>query len=216
MVKRFQGFGFKLGEENDSLRREYTQAYHACISFIDAQIALLLKSLERNGLRDNTIVVLTSDHGYQLGEHFMWGKVTLFEVCDRVPLVIRVPGLTRPRSSSDGLVELVDLFPTLAELCSVTPPGDLQGRSLVPMLRDSKSPGKKMAYTVVSRGQKLGKAIRSGRWRYALWPDGEELYDLEKDPNEYVNLATSRQHVDVLAALRAELVRIGKTAVARR
>ncbi|MEC7556096.1 MAG: sulfatase [Planctomycetota bacterium] len=216
MVKRFQGFGFKLGEENDSLRREYTQAYHACISFIDAQIALLLKSLERNGLRDNTIVVLTSDHGYQLGEHFMWGKVTLFEVCDRVPLVIRVPGLTRPRSSSDGLVELVDLFPTLAELCSVTPPGDLQGRSLVPMLRDSRSPGKKAAYTVVSRGQKLGKAIRSGRWRYALWPDGEELYDLEKDPNEYVNLATSRQHVDVLAALRAELVRIGKTAVARR
>ena len=146
----------------------------------------------------------------------MWGKVTLFEVCDRVPLVIRVPGLTRPRSSSDGLVELVDLFPTLAELCAVIPPGDLQGRSLVPMLRDSKSPGKKAAYTVVSRGQKLGKAIRSGRWRYALWPDGEELYDLEKDPNEYVNLATSRQHVDVLAALRAELVRIGKTAVARR
>ena len=216
MVKRFQGFGFTLAEENDSLRREYTQAYHACISFIDAQIGMLLESLERNGLRDNTIVVLTSDHGYQLGEHFMWGKVTLFEVCDRVPLVVRVPGLTRPRTSSDGLVELVDLFPTLAELCSVKPPADLQGRSLVPMLRDPTSPGKRVAYTVVSRGERLGKAIRSGRWRYALWPDGEELYDLVDDPDEYVNLATSTKHADVIAGLRAELALAEKTAVARR
>ncbi len=216
MVKRFQGFGFQLGEENDSLRREYTQAYHACISFIDAQIGMLLKSLERNGLHENTIVVLTSDHGYQLGEHSMWGKVTLFEVCDRVPLVIRVPGLTKPRSSTTGLAELVDLFPTLAELCSLNPPGDLQGRSLVPMLRDPASLGKKVAYTVVRRGQKLGKAIRSGHWRYALWPDGEELYDLEDDPDEFVNLAKSTEHADVIAGLRVELVRAGKTAAARR
>ena len=216
MVKRFRGFGFKLGEENDALRREYTQAYHACISFIDAQIGMLLESLKRNGLRDNTIVVLTSDHGYQLGEHFMWGKVTLFEVCDRVPLLIRVPGLTTPRSSSAGLVELIDLFPTLAELCSVKPSDDLQGRSLVPMLRDPASPGKKAVYTVVRRGPRLGKAIRSDHWRYARWPGGEELYDLGTDPDEYVNLATSTKHADVMADLRSELARTEKTAIARR
>ncbi|QDU42449.1 Choline-sulfatase [Symmachiella dynata] len=216
MVKRFQGFGFELGIENDALRREYTQAYHACISFIDAQIGLLLEGLKRNGLWENTIVVLTSDHGYQLGEHFMWGKVTLFEVCNRVPLLIRVPRLTQPGSSSDGLVELIDLYPTLAELCAVTPPEDLQGTSLVPMLSDPALPGKEFVYTVVRRGRKFGKAIRADHWRYARWPDGEELYDLQQDPAEHVNLATSAKHTDVLSVMRARLDRAEKTVAARR
>jgi iduronate 2-sulfatase len=205
MVKRYEGFGFKLGVENDQLRREYMQAYHACISFIDAQIGLVLDALKHTDHWDDTIVILTSDHGYQLGEHFMWGKVTLFEVCDRVPLVIRVPGMTKPGSYSEGLVELVDLYPTLAGLCEVAAPGDLQGRSLAPMLRDPMAPGKKLAYTVVSRGTKLGKAIRTDRWRYARWPDGEELYDLKNDLAEHHNLATSEKHAATVAAMRANL-----------
>ena len=213
MVKRYEGFGFALGVENDPLRREYTQAYHACISFIDAQIGLIFDALQRSGRWDDTIVVLTSDHGYQLGEHFMWGKVTLFEVCDRVPLVIRVPGQTRPGSSSEGLVELVDLYPTLAELCNVAVPGDLQGQSLVAMLRDPSAPGKKLAYTVVSRGTKLGKAVRTDRWRYARWPDGEELYDLQSDPAEHRNLANAEEHAATVAAMRAGLVRAEAHAV---
>ena len=215
MVKRFEGFGFELGIENDALRREYTQAYHACISFIDAQIGLLLDGLKRNGLWDDTIIVLTSDHGYQLGEHFMWGKVTLFEVCNRVPLLIRVPYMTKPGSSGKGLVELIDLYPTLAALCSVTPPDGLQGRSLVPMLRDPASAGKEVVYTVVRRGQKLGKAIRADNWRYARWPDGEELYDLKNDTEEHVNLAKSGKYTDVLSVMRARLSRVERTVVAR-
>jgi len=205
MVKRYEGFGFNLGVENDPLRREYTQAYHACISFIDTQIGLIFDALKRSGYWDDTIVILTSDHGYQLGEHFMWGKVTLFEVCDRVPLLIRVPGQTQSGSYSEGLVELVDLYPTLAELCKVTTTGKLQGRSLVSMLRDPTAPGKQLAYTVVSRGTKLGKAIRTDRWRYARWPDGEELYDLENDYAEHHNLAASEKHVATVAAMRAGL-----------
>ena len=210
MVKRYEGFGFELGVENDPLRREYMQAYHACVSFIDTQIGLIFDALKQSGHWDNTIVILTSDHGYQLGEHFMWGKVTLFEVCDHVPLVIRVPvssdlGRTEPGSTNAGLVELVDLYPTLAELCNVAPPDDLQGRSLVPMLRDRMAPGKSVAYTVVSRGTKLGKAIRTDRWRYARWPDGEELYDLENDQAEHYNLATSEAHAATMAAMRARL-----------
>lgn len=205
MVKRYAGFGFELGVENDPLRREYMQAYHACISFTDAQIGLAFDTLKQTGQWDNTIIVLTSDHGYQLGEHFMWGKVTLFEVCNRVPLVIRVPGRTKPGSSSDGLVELVDLYPTLAELCKVPAPDNLQGRSLVPMLLDPKTAGKEVVYTVVTRGDKLGRAIRTDRWRYAVWPDGEELYDLENDLAEHHNLATSAEHAATLAAMQSRL-----------
>ena len=216
MVERFQGFGFERGVENDPLRREYTQAYHACISFIDAQIGLLFESLDRNGLADNTIVVLTSDHGYQLGEHFMWGKVTLFEVCDRVPLIVRVPSVTKAGSASDGLVELIDLYPTLTDLCGVKPPGDLQGKSFAKMLRDPTSSGKEVAYSVVTRGEHVGKAIRTGRWRYARWPDGEELYDLESDPREHVNLAKSKKHAKIMLDVRRQLDNISKAAASRR
>ncbi|MCP4456345.1 MAG: sulfatase-like hydrolase/transferase, partial [Planctomycetes bacterium] len=207
MVKRYEGFGFEFSVEDDALRREYMQAYHACISFLDAQIGLVLDALERTGHQDDTIVILTSDHGYQLGEHFMWGKVTLFEVCNRVPMVIRVPGQTQPGSSSQGLIELIDLFPTLAELCNVPAPKNLQGKSLVPMLRNPKAPGKEAVYTVVTRGPKLGKAIRTERWRYALWPDGEELYDLENDIKEHRNLAKSRKHATTMATMRAHLAK---------
>jgi arylsulfatase A-like enzyme len=214
MVKRYEGFGFELGVENDALRREYMQAYHACISFIDTQIGLIFDALKRTGHWDDTIVILTSDHGYQLGEHFMWGKVTLFEVCARVPLVMRVPGRTAPGSSSTGLVELVDLYPTLAALCDVAAPDDLQGRSLVPMLDDPATGGKDAVYTVVTRRQELGKAIRTPRWRYTAWPRGEELYDLRDDPAEHRNLADSSQHSEILQVMRAHLRRVDATAVA--
>ena len=205
MVKRYEGFGFEFGIENDSLRRDYMQAYHACISFIDAQIGTILASLKKNGLWEDTIVILTSDHGYQLGEHFMWGKVTLFEVCNRVPLIVRVPGMTTAGSSSEGLVEMVDYFPTLTELCGLKAPDILQGRSLVPMLKDAKAPGKDVVYTVVSRGKQLGKAIRTQRWRYAKWADGEELYDLVNDIEEHHNLARSKQQKTILMEMRAHL-----------
>lgn len=201
-TKRYEAFGFEFGVENDSLRRKYTQAYHACISFIDAQIGTVLDALRRSGQWDNTIVVLTSDHGYMLGEKFMWGKVMLFEESVRVPMVIRVPGVTTAGSSSEGLVELVDLFPTLAELCKVTPPQELQGKSFAPMLRDAKADGKQMAYTVVVRGQELGKAIRTNDWRYTRWSTGEELYDATKDDQEQTNLAKSDQHSDTMKTMR--------------
>lgn len=215
-TKRYEGFGFEFGVENDDLRREYMQAYHACISFIDAQIGIVLDALKESGQWDNTIVVLTSDHGYLLGEKFMWGKVMLFETCDRVPLVIRVPGQTKPGSTSQGLVELVDLFPTLAELCDVTPPSELQGQSLTAMLRDPASSGKEFVYTVVMRGDKLGKALRTQRHRYTWWPTGEELYDLSKDPHEETNLARSPKHTETLESMRKKLTSAESIAIARR
>jgi iduronate 2-sulfatase len=205
MVKRYEGFGFEFAVENDALRREFMQAYHACISFIDALIGRIFDSLERNNLWDDTIVVLISDHGYQLGEHFMWGKVTLFETCARVPMVIHAPGVSDAAGRSQALVELVDLYPTLAELCGIETPTGLQGRSLVPNLTDSRAEGKSATYTVVTRGDQLGKAIRTQDWRYALWPNGEELYHLKEDLLEHTNLANDPAHRTVLEDMRARL-----------
>jgi arylsulfatase A-like enzyme len=120
----------------------------------------------------------------------MWGSQLLFEESVKVPMIVRVPGVTKGEIHS-GLVELVDLFPTLAELCSVTPPGNLQGSSFVHMLNDPDAPGKEFAYTVVRRGGNLGAAIRYDHYRYTEWgsPAQNELYDLTDDPHERINLA---------------------------
>lgn len=196
MVKRFRSFGFELGKENDVLRREYIQAYHACVSFIDAQLGMLFDFLRKGGLWEDTIVIFTSDHGYHLGEHFMWGKVTLFEECARVPLVVRVPGMTKSGAVTQALVEHIDFYPSLLELCGLKTFDALQGTSFVPILKNPNAQGKDAAYTVVSRGDKLGRSIRTQRWRYAEWgsPNLNELYDLEKDPHEYENLAKDSGH----------------------
>lgn len=206
-TKQYLDYGFpKLGEENDARRREFMQAYYACISFIDAQLGLILEALHKSGEWENTIIVFVGDHGYHLGEHFMWGKVHLFEESARMPFIVRVPGVTKG-ATSKGLVEMLDIFPTLAELCGVTPPANLQGRSLVPMLQDPTAPGKQYAYTVVKRRDSLGLAVRFENWRYTEWgsPDQAELYDLNADPQEFTNLVGKKTSADVLARARQVL-----------
>jgi iduronate 2-sulfatase len=220
-TKRYVGFGFEFGVENDDLRRDYMQAYHACISFIDAQVMVMLDALKQSGHWHDTIVILTSDHGYLLGEKFMWGKVMLFETCDRVPLIVRVPqsigrGATIAGSVSKGLVELVDLYPTLTDLCGVPSPLELQGVSLKPMLENSKLRGKDCAYTVVSRGKELGRAIRTQRFRYTSWSAGEELYDLGSDPFEKINLANSKNSRALIEQMRERLSRVETKALAKK
>jgi arylsulfatase A-like enzyme len=213
-TKQYLDYGFpELGGEDDARRREFTQAYYACISFIDAQLGVILDAVRAAGQWDNTIIVFVGDHGYNLGEHFMWGKVLLFEESARVPLIIRAPGLTRG-AQARGLVEMLDLFPTLAELCSVPPPAHLQGRSLAPMLRDAAAPGKERAYTVVRRGETLGTAIRFDRWRYTEWghPDLNELYDLEGDPREWTNLAKDPAHAGTVRRASQLLAQAGQQA----
>jgi arylsulfatase A-like enzyme len=115
-------------------------------------------------------------------------------------MIVRVPGITQGASAS-GLVEMVDLFPTLAELCGVPPPANLQGRSFKPLLVDPKAAGKEYAYTVVKRGERLGLAIRFDHWRYTEWgsPAQAELYDLKADPKEFTNLINHQKHAEGLA-----------------
>ncbi len=203
MSKRFSAFGFELGQENDALRKEYMQAYHACISFIDTQLALILDALKASGHWEDTVIVFTSDHGYHLGDHFLWGKVTLFDIGAKVPFIIRAPGLTQCGTRSEAMVELTDIFPTLADLTQLAPPADLQGVSLRPLLANPKQPGPRThAYSVVTRGKKLGYALRNQKWRYGQWPDGEELYDLVNDPEEKNNLAKLPNQSSRLATFR--------------
>lgn len=206
MSGRFKEFGFELGVENNELRREYMQAYHACVSFIDAQLALVFDSLKESGHWEDTIVIFTSDHGYHLGDHFLWGKVTLFDIGAKVPFIVRVPGMTEGGTSSQAMVELVDIYPTLADLTGLTAPAHLQGSSLRPLFGHPERMGKKKyAYSVVSRGEQLGYAIRNQRWRYGLWPDGEELYNLTNDPGEKKNLAGKPHLKERLEEMRVVL-----------
>lgn len=202
-VKRYEAFGFELGKENDARRRDYMRSYHACISFIDAQIKIVLDALKQSGHWEDTIVVFTSDHGYHLGDHFLWGKVSLFDIGARVPFIIRVPGLTQPGTTSNGMVELIDVFPTLTDLTGLPTPKHVQGTSIRPLLGHPGRPGqKRYAYTVVSRGSKLGYALRDRNWRYGKWPDGEELYNLKTDPHEKINLANKGPFAERLKEFR--------------
>jgi arylsulfatase A-like enzyme len=200
----------------DDLRRQCLQAYYASISFMDAQVGKVVDALERLGLADQTVIVFTSDHGYHMGEHGLWQKMSLFEESARVPLLIVAPGTARPGAVVRTPVSQVDLFPTLAELCGVQPPENLQGESLVPMLRDPTATGRGWALTQVTRGEGrnaadkrfFGYSLRTSRWRYTEWDDGaqgRELYDHDHDPRELTNLAGTPQYAQTVAELSAQL-----------
>ncbi len=191
------------------LGREALQAYRASVSFVDAQVGIVVDALDRLGLADDTVVVFTSDHGYHLGEHGLWHKQSLFEESARVPLVIVVPG-GRSGVTTAQTVELIDLATTLCDLCGVPAPPTFEGRSLAPLLIGDDAALKKFperpAFTEVDRGGARGVSVRSGRWRYTLWNGGKagrELYDHDNDPRELANLAERPEHADTIRRLEA-------------
>lgn len=170
--------------------RDLRHGYHACVSYVDAQVGKLLHALNRLGLTDKTIVVLWGDHGYALGEQQRWCKGTNFELDTRVPLVIRTPDLALPGSSTDSLVQLVDIYPTLADLAGLEPPAELDGKSLVRILQNPRAQVRDVTRSQFARPFKpnvpeaMGYSIRTATHRYTRWvrwPGGktiaEELYD---------------------------------------
>ena len=182
------------------------QAYLASTGFVDSQVARLLAKLEELKLVENTIVVLTGDHGYQLGEHGLWAKQTLFEGANHVPLLIAAPGVN-PGARS-GLVEQVDIFPTLCELAGLPKPPHLQGRSLKPMLDDPGAKGRQVAIStmIAPHTKQTGHTVRTDAFRYIAWEGGEELlYDLRTDPDELHNLAAQPAQAERLARMRERL-----------
>ena len=191
--------------------RELIRGYSAATSYVDAQIGRLMDELDSSGLRDNTIVVLWGDHGYQLGEHGLWNKHTNFEIATRAPLIISVPGKTNARRSTEALVEFVDVYPTLVQLAGLPMPSGLEGTSLVPLLRSPKMKWKRAAFSQYPRGRVMGHSVRTDRYRYTEWsepgqrPVGVELYDHAADPAENVNVAHLQANAEVVAGLSRQL-----------
>ena len=209
-------------------KKQAIAAYHAMVTMADHHVGRMLKGLEDLGLADSTIVVFTSDHGFQLNEHGgLWRKQFQFDESIRVPLIVRLPVGRGAGSVSEGIVELVDLYPTLIDLASLPDPAhDLEGSSFVPLLDAPDSPWKSAAFSqsrrMVGSGSTNsplineegydGQTIRTARYRYTQWTplDGErdilvELYDLTQDPMEYNNLKDDPAHADLVAELSARL-----------
>jgi iduronate 2-sulfatase len=185
-------------------QRSALSAYSACVSFMDAQLGVILNGLDELGLWDNTIVVVMGDNGIHRGEHGIWKKNSLFEVSCQVPLLIAAPGLVRRGVATDALVELVDLYPTLAELSGLPRPPGLDGVSLAPLLIDPTRRVKTAAFTYSERMGTLATSVRTDRYRFTRWPNGTaELYDHLEDPEEHTNLAGDPAFAATVAELQA-------------
>jgi arylsulfatase A-like enzyme len=177
------------------------RAYLAAIAYADAQIGQVLDALESSPARDNTIVVLFSDHGWHNGEKHHWRKATLWEESTRVPFIIVAPGIAKPGSNCDRVVSLIDIYPTLRDLCGLDGKSELCGESLRPLLADPSSTAtSNHAFTTYIDG---AIAIRTPDARYIRYPDQtEEYYDRTTDPNEWTNLAKHPEHAEKIATIR--------------
>ncbi|MFK5924970.1 MAG: sulfatase [Verrucomicrobiota bacterium] len=174
--------------------------YNACVSYVDAQIGRVVNELDQLGLGDKTVIVLWSDHGYHLGHNGLWCKNTNFEAATRVPLIVAAPNSEAKGQSTDALVELVDLYPTLADLCSLPINKDLHGKSFAPLLDQPELRWKKAVFSQTPRPytkpkEAMGRSMRTDRYRLVEWTGTKlseplyELYDYDSDAAEKVNLA---------------------------
>jgi len=199
-------------DHSQDQQRQAIAAYHATVTLIDVQVGLLLDALVELELERSTIVVFVSDHGFHLGEHGgLWRKHTQFEESTRVPLILRVPGGTAGTPTS-ALVELVDLYPTLTDLCGLPAPEGLEGTSFRPVLEDLGRPWKEAVFSEAKRNGAHGRSVRTARYRFTEWtpldgngPPEFELYDVEKDPKEYDNLASTPAGIEIIHHLAETL-----------
>ena len=172
-----------------------TRSYLACTTFVDSQVKRVLDALDKSGQRDNTIIVLWSDHGWHIGEKEITGKNTLWDDGTRVPLIFAGPGIEAGQICAEP-AELLDIYPTLGQLCSFPKKDGLEGLSLVPQLEDAASEREHPAITTHNAGN---HGVRSRDWRYIVYADGsEELYDMVNDPNEWTNLAGDTKYAEVI------------------
>ena len=192
----------KTGPIDETLTRQLIHGYYAATSYTDAQIGRLLSSLRDQGLEENTLVVLWGDHGWHLGDHGMWCKHTNYEQATRIPVIVAGPSVAQGQKSS-AMIETVDIYPTISSLCRLTPPTGIDGVSFDRVLEDPNRPGRESVIHVYPRGNRLGRAIRTQRYRLVEWKpfsdeSGQaeyELYDYQIDPLETKNLASTEPEV---------------------
>lgn len=207
----------------DELNRFLIHGYHAAVSYVDANVGRVLEAFRRNGLAANTIVILWSDHGRKLEDHSSWTKQTNLEIDTRVPLIIRMPGCKPIAGSSDVLMELIDLFPTICDLVRIPKPAHLQGRSFYPVFVAGEQKGRLSTYSSfparIGGEEVTGHSIRTENYRYTEWWDGADKVvasvgsDLAMDPGETTAITRTSESADLSGQL-GEKVERARTAPA--
>ena len=188
---------------------EFLTGYYAGVSFMDAQVGRLMAALDRLKLWDKTVVIFLGDHGYHHNERNWWNKHTLFERACRVPFIVAAPG-AKGGQVCRSLIEAVDIYPTIADYCGVKAPHALAGESLRPLLENPAGKGRDAAFTLVLRGRHYGQTVRTERWRYIQWTDGNaELYDELADPEETHDVASDPKNAALIEELKAKLKKVG-------
>lgn len=194
-------------EMNQEQKQKAIAAYYASVSYMDAQVGKVLKTLKEEGLEENTIIVFTSDHGFHLGEHEFWMKVSLHEESVKVPMMIKVPG--KKPAVVNSFTELIDLYPTLADLAGLEYPKSIQGKSLKTLLDHPEKNMRDMAFSVSQGGKSF--LIRTEKWAYIQYnedaSEGMELFDMEKDPQQFHNLAHDPAYSKVVKEMQAKLAK---------
>ena len=209
----------RQGKVSDAKALELIRGYYACTSYVDAQIGRLLAELDRLGLRDNTVVVLWGDHGWQLGEHGLWCKHTNFETSTHALMLCSAPHQKAKGKPTKALTEFVDIYPSLCELCGLPVPEGVEGTSFAPLMDAPDRPWKQAAFSIYPRGRLMGYSMRTARYRYTEWlslgqePFARELYDHQADPDENVNIANRPEHKELVASLSAQLRKGWRAAV---
>lgn len=193
-------------------QREFIRSYYACVSFMDAQVGKLLDALEATGQTENTLVVFIGDHGYHLGEHNWWNKVTVYEEGTNAPLIVAGSTIENQGVRSEALVEFIDLYATFIELMGLdNAPEHLEGESFAGLLSNPSSSFKEAVYASTLRGNTVGKMVKTKQWRYIEWDEGKsgrELYHQQNDPEEYHNLAADPEYAQVVEELSMALGKV--------
>ena len=194
----------------DQERMEFLRSYYACTSFMDAQLGKILNTLEEEGLMENTLILFFGDHGYHLGEHGWWNKVTIYQKSHNAPLIMYTGNPDVAGTETDAMVEFLDFYPTLANYCKLDSiPDYLEGMDFGTVLKDPGSSFRDHVNSIIKRGDFMGRTVKTREWRYTEWDDGKrgnELYDQLNDPLEYNNLSGDPAYDSLKAVMKSLII----------